>query len=196
MAGTDTLAPGLLVAAPPLADPNFDQSVVLLAAHSTDGAFGWVINGKEVMSFEELLRHTDADETDDPTTSRNVTEGSVRLGGPVGQEQVWLLFPTDLSEVKYPGQVDLDCGISATSSREILTALRVGTAPHTIFGVMGYAGWAPEQLESEIRVGAWLPTRAESSLVFGVERGQIWKGAYARVGANPIAFTSRHVGLA
>src|SRR5688572_27582149 len=49
------LAPGLLVAAPPLGDPNFDQSVVLLAAHGDDGAFGWVINGRNLMTLSELL---------------------------------------------------------------------------------------------------------------------------------------------
>src|ERR1043165_8011735 len=50
-----SLAPGLLVAAPPLADPNFDRSVVLLAAHGPEGAFGWVITGREVMTVGELI---------------------------------------------------------------------------------------------------------------------------------------------
>ena len=46
------LAPGLLIAAPPLEDPNFDRSVVLLASHGKNGAFGWVINGREVMTLD------------------------------------------------------------------------------------------------------------------------------------------------
>ena len=50
------LAPGFLVAAPPLGDPNFDRSVVLLAAHGADGAFGWVINGRVLMTLEEMLK--------------------------------------------------------------------------------------------------------------------------------------------
>jgi len=49
------LAPGLLLAAPPLADPNFDKSVVLLASHGDEGAFGWVLNGRPLMSLSELL---------------------------------------------------------------------------------------------------------------------------------------------
>ena len=52
---TSVLAPGLLVAAPPLGDPNFDRSVVLLAAHGPEGAFGWIINGRDVMTLPELL---------------------------------------------------------------------------------------------------------------------------------------------
>src|SRR6476646_3872274 len=52
---SSSLAPGLLVAAPRLGDRNFDRSVVLLAAHGPDGAFGWVINGREVMTVDELL---------------------------------------------------------------------------------------------------------------------------------------------
>ena len=52
---TSVLAPGLLLSAPPLSDPNFERSVVLLSAHGPDGAFGWVLNGKQSMSFSELL---------------------------------------------------------------------------------------------------------------------------------------------
>ena len=67
------LAPGFLVAAPPLGDPNFDRSVVLLAAHGSEGAFGWVINGREVMSMTELMQRV---ELDGPPPT---LEGSVRL---------------------------------------------------------------------------------------------------------------------
>ncbi|MGC4066750.1 MAG: YqgE/AlgH family protein [Polyangiaceae bacterium] len=49
------LAPGLIVAAPPLGDPNFERSVVLLASHGPEGAFGWIINGRELMPLSELL---------------------------------------------------------------------------------------------------------------------------------------------
>ena len=94
MGVSTSLAPGLLIAAPPLANPIFDQSVVLLASHGSDGAFGWVINGKKVMSLADLLAHTNLD-LDPRQDDYSLLDGPVRLGGPVGQEQVWLLFRTN-----------------------------------------------------------------------------------------------------
>jgi putative transcriptional regulator len=62
--------------------------------------------------------------------------------------------------------------------------------------LVGYAGWAPAQLENEIRLGAWLPTDADAALVFDVPRDDVWRAAYERVGATPMAFTTRIVGSA
>ena len=185
------LAPGLLVAAPPLGDPNFDQSVVLLAAHGPEGAFGWVINGRDVMTLEELLERVEM-----KSGKSRPLRGHVRLGGPVAQEQVWLVYRTEDKIVGVDEQFDIGCGITASPSRRMLEALADGSAPESLVGLLGYAGWAPSQLENEIRGGAWLPTDADASLVFDVPRHEVWTQAYERLGATPIAFTSRTVGSA
>ena len=62
--------------------------------------------------------------------------------------------------------------------------------------LVGYAGWAPSQLEHEIARGAWLPSKLEPSLVFDVPAERLWQAAYERVGVTPMAFTSRTVGSA
>lgn len=185
-----SLAPGLLVAAPPLTDPNFNRSVVLLAAHGEDGAFGWVINGRRLMSLAELVTHTDL--KCDPIRS----DGSVCLGGPVGQGQVWLLYRTEERprEVSDEHQFDLGIGITASTSQRVLEAMTRGPAPKSLRGVMGFANWEPWQLEDEIRIGAWLPTDAEASLVFDAGTEDLWTRAYERVGASPIGFGGLHVG--
>ena len=183
------LAPGFLVAAPPLGDPNFDRSVVLLAAHGEEGAFGWVINGREVMTLAELLVRADV------LTEPPDIPGTVRLGGPVSPEQVWLIYPEKDRFVELEGQVDVGPGAVACASRRVLERIAEVTPPAALFGLMGYAGWAPGQLENEIRVGAWLPVDFDLGMVFDVPRDELWHRAYERVGATPMAFTSR-VGLA
>lgn len=185
-----TLAPGLLVAAPPLGDPNFDQSVVLLAAHGPEGAFGWVINGRDVMTIDELLVRADV------TDSSIDAKGAVRVGGPVAQEQVWLVYRTEHKLDGLDEQFDVGSGITASPSRKLLEAVAAGRAPTSLVGLVGYAGWAPAQLENEIRLGAWLPTAADPSLLFDVARGDVWRCAYERAGVTPIAFTTRIVGSA
>lgn len=186
------LAPGLLVAAPPLGDPNFERSVVLLAAHSSEGAFGWVVNGAEIMSLAELLERTEV--TSRRLSSKSV--GVVRAGGPVGTEQVWLLYPTASRIRNLDEQFDVGGGITACSSRRLLEELALGRAPEQLVGVAGYAGWGPSQLEEEIRAGAWLPTAIDASLVFDLSGPDSWLAAYERAGTSAIAFTSRVVGSA
>jgi putative transcriptional regulator len=185
-----SLAPGLLVAAPPLGDPNFDRSVVLLAAHGPEGAFGWVINGRELMTIEELLHRADL------APPRISPSGRVRIGGPVSPEQVWLLYRTDDRLRDFPEQFDVGSGVTASPSRRMLEEIANGRGPQGVMGLVGYAGWAPSQLENEIRIGSWLPTDADPKIVFDVAREEIWQRAYERMGTTPIAFTTRTVGSA
>ena len=184
------LAPGLLVAAPPLVDPNFDRSVVLLAAHGPEGAFGWIINGPELMTLPELLVRAEiiGDGVD--------ASGSIRIGGPVSREQVWLVYKTEDRFDDIEGQFEVGDGITASASRLVLEAIARGRQPKSLVGLVGYAGWAPSQLENEIRTGAWLPTTVERGLVFDVPRDKVWQRAYEYVGTTPMAFTTRTVGSA
>jgi putative transcriptional regulator len=184
------LAPGLLVAAPPLGDPHFDRSVVLLAAHGPEGAFGWIINGREVMTLSELLQRSDVTDQHVPLA------GNVRVGGPVSPEQVWLVYRSEDRFAGVEGQFEVGSGILASASRKVLETIADRRVSGSVVGLVGYAGWAPDQLEAEIRVGAWLPTDVAAELVFEVPREQIWQRAYERIGASPMAFTTRTVGSA
>lgn len=185
------LAPGLLLAAPPLGDPNFERSVVLLATHGRDGAFGWVINGKQLMTLGELLERAHVCQS-----ARPDVEGVVRIGGPVGREQVWLLYPTAQRDEESSDQVDVGFGITATSSRKVLERLAEGKAPQPIMGLAGYASWGPSQLEDEIRVGAWLPTDIEAASLFDEDPDRMWLRAFERLGTSAMAFTTKVVGSA
>ena len=184
------LAPGILIAAPPIGDPNFDRAVVLLASHDSDGAFGWVINGPTVMTIEELLVRAEISEdaVDAP--------GLVRRGGPVSEEQVWLVYPESSRLVGVEGQFQVAPGVLATASRSFLDRLARGQKVPGLRAFAGYAGWGPGQLEREIQVGGWLPGPAEDPLIFGTPADETWQRAYERLGTSPMAFTSRTVGLA
>ena len=184
------LAPGLLIAAPPLGDPNFERSVVLLASHDDEGAFGWVLNGRALMSVSELLLRADV------TERRIEVPGLVRFGGPVSQDQNWLVYPESERLSGIEGQFYVAGGIVATASRTVLEHIAGGAAIPRILGFAGYAGWGSGQLEGEIRVGSWLPSDVEPSLVFEVPVAELWEHAYRRMGTSPIAFVSRTVGSA
>jgi putative transcriptional regulator len=187
---SSVLAPGLLLAAPPLADPHFERSVVLLSAHGSDGAFGWVLNGQEAMSLPELLQRLEL------TAGAPELSGLVRYGGPVSREQVWLLYPSGVLPAELEGQIQVAPGITASASREVLSLIAEGQVLPGLITLMGYAGWGPWQLENEIKAGAWLPTDVTAEIVFETPAEQLWARAYQRVGASPMSFTTRTVGLA
>jgi putative transcriptional regulator len=185
---TDELAPGLLLAAPSLHDPNFERSVVLLGRSGGDGALGWVINGRELMSVSELLTSADL-----------VPEGVIVppgagfsrvacVGGPVAQQAGWLLYRRPAESLA--GEIEVG-EIGATGELSAFNDLIRGVGPTEFRLVLGCAGWAPGQLEIEIGAGAWLPAAVDFELVFETPLDQIWDEAYRRsVGAGPAAFTS------
>lgn len=185
-----SLAPGILIAAPPLGDPNFDRSVVLLASHDEEGAFGWVINGAQVMSLSELLVRAEILE------ERLPVPGLVSRGGPVSEEQVWLVYPEGSKLSGVEGQFDVAPGICATASRALLERLAEGEEVPELRAFAGYAGWAPGQLEDEIRAGGWLPGPIDHDLAFRTPLAEVWQRAFERLGTSPIAFTARTVGSA
>ncbi len=187
---SSALAPGLLLAAPPLADPNFERSVILLSAHGPEGAFGWVLNGQQSISFSELLKQTELA----PSATR--IAGVTRLGGPVSQDQVWLLYPSGILPSEIEGQLEVSPGIMASASRKVLEVIAKGTVPPGLITLLGYAGWGPWQLENEIKSGSWLPTDVTPEVVFDTKPEELWARAYQRVGASPMAFTTRTVGSA
>ena len=79
------LAPGYLIASPPLGDPNFDRTVVLLAVHGESGALGFVVNRVAPMPLGELL--TLAGYADKGLKSA----ARVYLGGPVQPSSGWIV---------------------------------------------------------------------------------------------------------
>lgn len=184
------LAPGILIAAPPLGDPNFERSVVLLASHDEEGAFGWVLNGSMVMPLSELFVRAGISEDERPCP------GEVRRGGPVLEGQVWLLYPEEARLPEIDGQFRVSPGIYATASKDFLEALAEGASVPQVIGLAGYAGWGPSQLEGEIREGAWLPSSVDPEIVFQTQPKDAWQRAYERLGITPMAFTSKTVGSA
>jgi putative transcriptional regulator len=112
--------------------------------------------------------------------------GAVLLGGPVQPERLWILFRpapgTDLA-----GAVAVGEGLALGTSRELLESLV--RAPGSAFLLLlGYAGWAPMQAESEIAQGAWVPMPVASDLVFDVPLERRWTEAVRRLGLDPGEF--------
>jgi putative transcriptional regulator len=187
--GSD-LAPGLLLAAPSLQDANFERRVVLLGKHGSEGALGWVINGRELMSVGELLRASKLISDGDALPESPAFARSACVGGPVAPAAGWLIYRRQTAAL--PGEIAVGAEIGVSGELAAFATLFGGGGPSLFRLLLGCAGWGPGQLESEISAGAWLPAAVHTDLVFDVELDAIWDGAYRRsVGADPATFTSR-----
>lgn len=169
-----TVAPGLLIAMPSLLDPNFFRSVVLLCAHSADGAFGLVINQQMEIPVASVCREQQIFWEGDANTK-------VFNGGPVDRQRGWLLHG---SEHSFDGTEEVCQGIALATSHDALEAYgRDPTGRYRL--LLGYAGWGPQQLDQEISVGAWLTAPVTAELVFDTPIESVWKAAMASVGVDP-----------
>lgn len=174
--GNDSLAGSLLVAAPELGDPNFEQTVVLLIQHDDQGAMGVVINRPYgTAPTGELLRRLGVD----AGNAQGVTK--LFYGGPVQPEIGMVVHGTDYA---LPSTRLVAQGIAVTSDPKVLADIAQGTGPHQAIPVLGYAGWAPGQLESELAQGAWFTLPADPALIFTTGSAQLWRTAYARRGVE------------
>ena len=192
----DSLAPGLLLASPPLGDPNFDRTVVLLALHGDGGALGFVINRAAPLLVGELLSAVGH-----PEAAADVSP--VLLGGPVQRQSGWILSVEPDLEPGVLGVVGVGERLRVLSSQEAFEALARDIAerapgegdPKQRTVLLGYSGWGPGQLESEIARGAWIPAPLDERVVLSVELGERWEHAYGTLGLSPaFGLSMRSVG--
>jgi putative transcriptional regulator len=173
---SSSLAPSLLLSMPQLMDPNFARTVVLLCTHSEEqGAFGLVLNRPLVTSGRVVVN------LDPPVTTDNDLE--VWVGGPVEPHRSWIL----VAGVGRDDAIDVPISDSLylSTSPELLRSLLEPKPPPRTRLMVGYSGWAPGQLESELQASAWLMSDVDHDLIFETPPDEMWERAIRRLGANP-----------
>ncbi len=177
-----SLAGQLLVAMPRMTDPRFERTVIYICAHSGQGAMGLVVNRTfDKMSFPELLAQLKIDATPKARRIR------IHAGGPVESSHGFVLHSDDYVR---EGTMRVTDGIALTATIDILKAIAEGEGPRQSLLALGYAGWGPGQLESEIVRNSWLNVPADPALVFALDIDRIWERALAMLGASPTSLSS------
>ncbi len=189
---TTNLARHLLCAVPQMTDPNFHHAVVFLLDHSEEGAFGLVLNHPlESSATSDVLEPLGL-------VWRGGDAKVVRYGGPVERMRGFVLHNREgwdpLAEELFPGML-------LTTSLDAV----VNSGRHEIGGeegsqfvfLLGYAGWAPGQLEGEMTAGGWVavPVAGVTSPVLSIgirpekllapNPDSLWRDALASIGINP-----------
>lgn len=175
----------LLIAMPVMSDPRFARSVIYMCAHSEDGAMGLVINQRAShISFPDLLERLGIvpSETEDELPE-DVQSMSIHVGGPVETGRGFVLHSSDYfaNESTLP----IENGVCLTATIDILKAIASGHGPNHSILALGYAGWSPGQLESEIQANGWLNCPADLDLIFDPDLEAKYTRALAKIGIDP-----------
>jgi len=170
------IAPVLLVSMPQMIDPNFTKSVVLLAEYGKQGAFGLVVNRQMAEPAHEVIK------PDPPLEIQK--DVHLYLGGPVEPNRAWVL--TAHRELDGDALEIVDGVYLSASPKLICHALQASPDPQVRL-VIGYAGWAPGQLDDELAASSWLMAPVEADLVFETPIDVMWETAIRRLGADPAA---------
>jgi putative transcriptional regulator len=175
----------LLIAMPSMGDPRFARSVIYMCAHSADGAMGIIINHRAPnISFTELLEQLNiVPQQDRISLPTGLTGMAVHLGGPVETGRGFVLHSADY--FKTESTLPIDESVCLTATIDILRDIAKGAGPDKALLALGYAGWAPGQLESEIQANGWLNCPADPELIFDPEVEHKYSRALHKIGIDP-----------
>ena len=159
------------MATPPLADPNFDRTVVYMLEHTDDGAVGVVLNRPLDDLIPEQLQ---------PWARLLSQPATLHYGGPVDDSALIALAQLngaidDAWSMVADGMGSIDLLLDPDEVAAAVRALRV---------FQGYSGWGAQQLDEELAMGAWMVLSAEADDVFGPDPENLWREVLRRQGGR------------
>ncbi len=174
----------MLIAMPAMNDERFARSLIYVCAHSSEGAMGIVVNQRAGnIKFPDLLVQLEVIPASEriqlPTTAEVV---KVLKGGPVETGRGFVLHSADYFIES--STLPIDEGICLTATLDILKAIARGKGPSSAILALGYAGWAPGQLEHEIQENGWLHCAADPELIFGPDIDGKYEKALRKLGVD------------
>ena len=172
----------ILLATPSMSHSIFKDTVIFLCSHSEDGAMGVIINKPlQALSFSSICK-------DMKIKEEVPLDLPVLFGGPVEKNRGVILHSQDYDAEKET----LKCTstLSMTASFTILSDLAKGLGPANALLALGYAGWAPDQLESELASNCWMFGKLEDKEIFSTDFDQKWSNSLKNSGVEPSNISS------
>lgn len=175
---TNSFQHHFLIANPFLVDPKFSKTLIYIYEHNDEGAMGIIINKPMQVTVGDVLRHLNI-----PITDNQVDQLPVLLGGPVAQEQGFIIVPRQAVQIT-DKPILANEEIVISTSKLLLQAMAKGEAPSDIMISLGYASWAAGQLEDEIANNAWLLAPYNKAVLFQIPFKERWQAAASSIGVD------------
>jgi putative transcriptional regulator len=220
----DSLQNQFLIAMPSLGNDYFNKTVTYICEHNDEGAMGLIINMPVNITLHDLLKQIEENEKTQTSDNKSTAETKIKpepettslskpkskskskdnifldnsleqlvlSGGPISQNRGFVLHRT---QPGWKSSLALNDDIMITTSKDILLALGTNKAPEQFMVTLGYAGWGPGQLETELQTNSWLTIDVDSDILFNTPIEQRWQKATEKLGID-IAHLSSDIGHA
>ncbi|MGB3212579.1 MAG: YqgE/AlgH family protein [Desulforhopalus sp.] len=176
---SQSLAGSFLVSTPQMPDPRFEEHVIYICAHNSEGAMGVSVNRpNHIFSLAEILQGANL-----PIPDKILPP--VYIGGPVELESAFILY---LSDYSVEHKLDISKTVSLTRETRVLEEIADGGGPATYLFILGYTGWGPGQLEDELSENGWLTLPASDDIIFHMPDEHKWKAAAMQYGIDIATF--------
>ncbi len=168
-----------LVSTRQMPDPRFAKLVVYICSHTGEGAMGVVINKPNpILTMADVFKGTNL-----PTPETALP--AVYSGGPVDPESAFILYD---AAYKTENQLEITPTVSLSRETKVLEDIAFGRGPERYLFLLGYTGWAPGQLESELREDGWLIVPASNEILFDMDDQEKWQAAAGQLGIDIVTF--------
>ncbi len=163
--GAETPAAGkFLVARRDMPDPRFRSTVVLLLRHDAGGSLGLIVNRRTSVSLAHL--EPDMEGIDN-------SEQRLFYGGPVAPKSIIYLTRSDTPP---PDAEPVISGVYVGITKQRLESmLKEGKTMAELRLYFGHAGWAPGQLDNELKRRDWYVFDADADAVFSSAEEGLWE---------------------
>lgn len=174
----------LLVAMPSMSDRRFSRSVIYVCAHSDEGAMGLIVNQRasDITAPDLLERLGIKTRGEDEVVADEVMSLTIHVGGPVETGRGFVLHSDDY--YAEDSTLEIEGGVCLTATIDILKAIAEGNGPDQAILALGYSGWSPGQLESEIQANGWLNCPADPGILFDGDLETKYARAMAKLGID------------
>jgi putative transcriptional regulator len=161
----------LLISEPFLPDPNFERTVVLLCEHNEEGSFGFVLNKPSILKVNEVMEDIRG------------LDNLVYVGGPVQQDTLHFIHRNAVLENAVEIVDQIYWGGAFESLMLLCETKQVTSADIRFF--LGYSGWGPGQLESELDQDSWIVCDyVTDQLLFDTGPEIMWRKALENMGGR------------
>jgi putative transcriptional regulator len=176
---SDFLRGTFLISTPQMPDPRFEEHVIYICAHNSEGAMGVAVNQPHpLFTLPEILQGAGMEIPE-------IEFPPVYMGGPVELESAFILYS---SEYDTEHKLEVTDTVSLTRETRVLEDISRGRGPDKYLFILGYTGWGPGQLENELVANGWLNVPGDDSIIFSVEDSMKWKAAAMQFGIDITTF--------
>jgi putative transcriptional regulator len=138
--------------------------VILLVHYDAESVVGLMLNRRTDLPISRVLAQLEAAKSrSDP----------VYLGGPVETPTIFALLR---SSDKLEGTEHVFGSVYWISTKAALEKTISSRPDPAVFHVyLGYAGWTPDQLKTELRLGGWFIFQADNQTIFNPNPDSLWQ---------------------